>query len=136
MPDFLTHADWTFPVPMRYGPGRLVEIGDFCVQNNIANPLIVTDRGSRDLPFIERVSDVCLASKVQSVVFSDVSPNPTDQEIARGKRAFEEGRHDAVIAIGGGSGMDAGKAISLVGCNDTDLWAFKPPIDLTTGLKQ
>ena len=57
MPDFLTHADWTFPVPMRYGPGRLVEIGDFCVQNNIANPLIVTDRGSRDLPFIERVSD-------------------------------------------------------------------------------
>lgn len=124
MPNFLTHADWTFPVPIRYGPGRLVEIGEFCVQNNIANPLIVTDRGSRDLPFIERVSDVCLASKVQSVVFSDVSPNPTDQEIARGKRAFAQGRHDAVIAIGGGSGMDAGKAISLVGCNDTDLWAF------------
>ena len=80
MPNFLTHADWTF----RYRSDTAredFEIGEFCSQNNIANPLIVTDRGSRDLPFIERVGDVCLASKVQSVVFSDISPNPTDQKL-------------------------------------------------------
>ena len=48
MPNFLTAADWTFPIPIRYGPGRLSEIGAACKQFNITNPLIVTDRGSRE----------------------------------------------------------------------------------------
>jgi alcohol dehydrogenase class IV len=124
MPNFLTAADWTFPIPIRYGPGRLSEIGSACKQLNITNPLIVTDRGSRDLPFIDLVSSICHSNGIQRAVFSDVSPNPTDQEIARGEAVFNSGGHDGVIAIGGGSGMDAGKAISLVGQNDADLWDF------------
>ena len=124
MPNFLTAADWTFPIPIRYGPGRLSEIGVACKQFNITNPLIVTDRGSRELPFIDLVGTVCHSNGLQSAVFSDVSPNPTDEDIARGKTVFNRGEHDGVIAIGGGSGMDAGKAISLVGRNDADLWAF------------
>ncbi|MDG1957669.1 MAG: iron-containing alcohol dehydrogenase [Candidatus Binatia bacterium] len=124
MPNFLSNADWSFPVPIRYGPGRLSEIGVACKEHRLANPLIVTDRGSRDLPFIELVSRACHSAGVQSSVFSDVSPNPTDRNIALGKAAFNKGRHDGIIAIGGGSGMDAGKAISLVSRSNTDLWAF------------
>ncbi len=132
MPNFLTAADWTFPVPIHYGPGRLSEIGMACRQLAVANPLIVTDRGSRDLAFIEVASEACHAAGLRSSVFSEVAPNPTDENIALGKTVFNNGRHDGVIAIGGGSGMDAGKAISLIARNETDLWAFdydhpKPP---------
>jgi alcohol dehydrogenase class IV len=44
--------DWTFPVHIAYGPGRLAEIGYQCQQLGISNPLIVTDKGSHHLPFI------------------------------------------------------------------------------------
>ena len=52
------------------------------------------------------------------------APNPTDRDVAAGKAAFLAGGHDGVIALGGGSGMDAGKAISLVARNNHGLWDF------------
>jgi len=132
MPNFLAAADWTFPVPIHFGPGRLSEIGMACRQLAITNPLIVTDRGSRDLLFVEVTSEACRSAGVRSSVFSEVEPNPTDADIALGKTVFNEGCHDGIIAIGGGSGMDAGKAISLIARDETELWAFdydhpKPP---------
>jgi alcohol dehydrogenase class IV len=66
--------------------------------------------------------------------FSDVSPNPTDVEVVAGKAAFFAGGHDSIIALGGGSGMDAGKAISVVLNSPRDLWDFDynltPPAEL------
>ena len=50
--DLLVSQDWTFPVPIAYGPGRFSEIGKHCVREDISNPLIVTDRGSKDLPLL------------------------------------------------------------------------------------
>ena len=47
--------DWGFPVPIAYGPGRIAEVGRRCVGLGITNPLIVTDRGSRNLEFITRL---------------------------------------------------------------------------------
>ena len=53
--EILTPQDWGFPVPIAYGPGRIKEISTFCKNLNIQNPLIVTDSGSKDLPFIENL---------------------------------------------------------------------------------
>jgi len=58
-------------------------------------------------------------------LFFDVSPNPRDIEIESGRALFLSGEHDAVIAIGGGSGLDAGKAIGLTANNSLDLWDFE-----------
>ena len=49
----LDHKDWGFPVPIFYGPGRIAEIGSICKNLEINNPLIVTDRGSSKLSFIQ-----------------------------------------------------------------------------------
>ena len=133
MSEFLTTADWTFPIPIRYGPGRIQELGVVCLENGVKAPLIVTDHGSRDLSLITQALESVSDSGFKEVVFSQVSPNPTDQNIIAGREAFLEGGHDAVIAIGGGSGMDAGKAISLVAYYQCDLWDFdydKPVPDL------
>ena len=120
----LSH-DWIFPVPIAYGPGRLAEIGQKCVALGVRNPLIVTDRGSRELTFISRLVDYLSGAGLASGVFSGISPNPIDSEISFGRATYLSGNHDAIIAIGGGSAMDGAKAICLTANNDIDLWDFE-----------
>jgi alcohol dehydrogenase class IV len=123
--DILLPQDWTFPVPIAYGPGRLSEIGPRCIALGLKNPLIVTDTGSRDLPFIQQLRAYLRASGLSSGLFSNISPNPRDTEIGAGKQMFHAGQHDAIIAIGGGSAMDGAKSICLICNTETDLWAFE-----------
>ncbi len=123
--NILDAQDWSFPVPIAYGPGRLDEIGARCRALQISRPLIVTDRASVDLPFVAQLKDSLTKAGLGFDLFHDISPNPRDDEIGAGRQAFRDGRHDAVIAIGGGSAMDGGKSICLTARNDIDLWAFE-----------
>ena len=123
--ELLQSHDWDFPVPIAYGPGRLAEIGAHCSKLGIQNPLIVTDRGSKGLPFIQQLEGYISSADLNCAIFSEISPNPLDEEIYAGRDAFLKGGHDAVIAIGGGSAMDGGKSIGLVAHNDLDIWAFE-----------
>jgi alcohol dehydrogenase class IV len=123
--NLLEPQDWTFPVPIAYGPGRLKEIAAMCSEAGMSKPLIITDRGSRDLPFIADVGQYLQADGMSSNVYANISPNPRDDEIAAGCEAYRQGAHDGIIAIGGGSGMDGGKAICLVAASDIDLCAFE-----------
>lgn len=122
--DILQPQDWTFPVPIAYGPGRVSEIGQRCRAMGLTRPLIVTDRGSADLPFVAQVTDHLENAGLSSAVYSDISPNPRDDEIAAGRAAFRSDGHDAIIAIGGGSAMDGAKSICLTANNSMDLWTF------------
>lgn len=121
----LTPQDWSFPVPIAYGPGRLAELGEICSALGIQRPLIVTDRTSAKLPFIIQLKQILQDKGLYCDLFCDISPNPRDDEIGAGCDLFETGRHDSVIAIGGGSAMDGGKAICLTALNDIDLWDFE-----------
>ena len=129
--DYLSYQNWTFPVPIRYGPGRIKELSEICQTKGIKKPLVVTDNGSKNLKFIENIITDLEDHQLKPGFFSNISPNPRDTEILEGKLIFNKGGHDGIIAIGGGSGMDGGKAISLVANNDYDIWDFewekKPP---------
>jgi len=128
--------DWTFPVPIAYGPGRLGEIARSCRRLGINTPLVVTDRKSSDLPFVQFILDALCSDGLGAALFCDISPNPRDTEIAAGCEKFRHNDHDGVIAVGGGSGLDGGKAICLQAMTGRDLWSFDfdaapEPIDAT-----
>jgi alcohol dehydrogenase class IV len=94
----------------------------------------VTDRGSRNLPFIADLEQYLQEGNMTSQVYAEISPNPRDDEIAAGRAMYRDGDYDGIIAIGGGSGMDGGKAICTVANNEIDLWAFeyeKTPPDMS-----
>lgn len=120
----LEAADWSFPIPIAYGPGRIADLAAICATHGMRKPLVVTDRGSRELTFINAALLQLNAANIQAQLFAEVSPNPTDADIDNGRACYVSGRHDGIIAMGGGSGMDAGKAISLVANNSHNIWAF------------
>ena len=70
--EILAPQDWGFPVPISYGPGRLTEISEFCKNKNILNPLIVTDSGSIDLPFIHKLKEILSDSNIKSQIYSQI----------------------------------------------------------------
>ena len=123
--DILSNQDWTFPTTTYYGPGRFNEIAKFCEEFDIKNPLIVTDSGSRDLPFIKKLIALLSKNNIKSDFFYNISPNPGDVVISKGCEQFIYGSHDSIIAIGGGSAMDGGKSICLTVNSETPLWDFE-----------
>ena len=122
--NLLGNKDWGFTVTIFYGHGRISDIGSICKNLEIRNPLIVTDRGSSKLSFIQELSSLLSKNGISSEVFFEISPNPIGDEIGAGCNAYRDGKHDSIIGIGGGSGMDGAKAICLTVNNDIDLWAF------------
>ena len=131
--NYLSNQDWTFPTSIRYGPERVKELTEICNQKGIKRPMIVTDKGSKNLNFIDHILVDLKKNDIDSKIFANISPNPKDEEIVLGKSEFLNGNHDAIIAIGGGSGMDGGKAISLIANNDYDIWDFeweKTPVSI------
>jgi alcohol dehydrogenase class IV len=76
--NLLSNHDWSFPVPIAYGPGRLETLGQQASALALTNPLIVTDKGSAELPFIQTLQQALSNAGIESAVFSEVAPNPKD----------------------------------------------------------
>jgi len=105
--------------------GRSQEISSACEQLGIADPLLVTDLELSASPMVAKFLDSSRSRGVACGVFSRVKPNPTGTNVQEGVQAFHEGHHDGVIALGGGSALDAGKAIAFMAGQERSLWDFE-----------
>lgn len=117
--------DWNYPTNIRVGPGRIAELADACRQLNIRSPLVVTDPGLAKLPLVRNAVDRCTEAGLKSDLFFDIKGNPTGENVDAGVDVLRAGWHDGVIAFGGGSSMDAGKAIALMAGQKRPLWDFE-----------
>lgn len=118
-------VNWNYPTIIRNGIGRISELPQACRELGMSAPLLVTDSGLVTLPMITNAVDSCLQDGLECSVFSQIKSNPTRQNVEDGVSAYKDGKHDGVIAFGGGSALDAAKAIALLVGQDRPLWDFE-----------
>ena len=118
-------ANWSYPTAIRFGAGRISEIADACASAGIKNPLLVTDKGLAGLPITLATLDLLDAAGLGRAIFADVDPNPNEFNMEAGIAAFRTGRHDGVIAFGGGSGLDLGKMVAFMTAQTRPVWDFE-----------
>jgi len=117
-------GNWNYPTDIRIGPGRISELGQVCRDLGMLSPLLVTDPGLAELPMIDTAKASCQQAGIGVDVFSGIQGNPTGENIEAGMEAFRRGGHDSVIAFGGGSALDAGKAVALMAGQQHALFDF------------
>jgi alcohol dehydrogenase class IV len=102
---------FSFPTTVVFGPGSIAQLPERLEKLNVKHPLIVTDPGLADAEPVRKVRQL-LHEKCD--LFAKVAPNPAEADVIAAAKAFVDGRCDAVIAVGGGSAMDVGKALRLL----------------------
>ncbi len=118
-------ANWSYPTAIRFGAGRIAELGEACAAAGITRPLLVTDKGLAALPITEAALDLMEAAGLGRAVFSQVDPNPTEHNVEAGVAAYRAGGHDEVVAFGGGSGLDLAKMVAFMAGQTRPLWDFE-----------
>ena len=125
-------GNWNYPTSVRFGAGRVSELADACTSLGMRRPLLVTDRGLAALDIVATALGHLAAGGLGEAVFSGVDPNPTGANLDAGLRAYRDGGHDGVVAFGGGSALDLGKAIAFMSGQSRPVWDFEDVDDWWT----
>jgi alcohol dehydrogenase class IV len=121
----LPSANWNYPTAVKLGAGRIRELPQWCENLGMRRPLLITDPGLAALPLIGSVLAHCRSAGLECGLFHDIKGNPTGKNVDDGVAIFTAGDHDGVIAFGGGSALDAAKAVALMIGQDRPLWDFE-----------
>ena len=118
-------GNWSYPTAVRFGAGRISELGEACAAAGISRPLLVTDRGLAGLSITDRAREIMATAGLGDALFAEVDPNPNETNLAAGVVAYRAGGHDGVIAFGGGSGLDLGKMVAFMAGQTRPVWDFE-----------
>ncbi len=112
----LSLTTFSFPTPTLFGPGGLKTLPERLAFLGVKRPLVVTDGGLVQTEAFRQLSAALGESKRGDgwIVFSGVHPNPVEADVIDGAKAYLDSKCDGVVAFGGGSALDVGKAIRLI----------------------
>jgi len=115
-------ARWNYPTTIHVGAGLIKDLPQHAKDLGFARPLLVTDKNLAHLPMIQSALKSLEQAGLGAKCFAEVQGNPTDSNLAACIEAFRSGRHDGIIAIGGGSAMDVGKLCALMEGQSIPVW--------------
>jgi alcohol dehydrogenase class IV len=121
----LLTGNWNYPTKIWNGAGRIGDLADACAVAGITHPLIVTDKGLENSSIIATVCAVLAKAGLAHAVYAEVQGNPVGKNVDDGTALYRSGGHDGVVAVGGGSGLDVGKAIAFMAGQTRPLWDFE-----------
>ena len=120
----MTNYNWNYPTTVWVGKDRAKHLEKACYEIKTLKPLLVTDKDLINLEFIkDLVND--LEKKFKLSTFSNFSGNPTGENVDEGVEVFKKNSCDSVVAIGGGSALDVGKAIAFMSGQSRPIWDFE-----------
>ena len=120
----MTNYNWNYPTTVWVGKDRANDLEKACVEIKTLKPLLVTDKDLINLEFIkDLVND--LEKKFKLSTFFNFSGNPTGENVDEGVEIFKKNSCDSVVAIGGGSALDVGKAIAFMSGQSRPIWDFE-----------
>ena len=106
-------STWAFPTKIIFGAGSVAQVAGITRSLGIKRPLIVTDAGIVKCGLLERLASPLSNGRFEWATFDRVEGNPTEASVFPGVEIYQRENCDGVIALGGGSAIDAGKAIRL-----------------------
>ena len=124
--------NWNYPTTMWIGENRIEDLSLACKELNISNPLFVTDKDLNNLDLIKNIILRLKKSFENLATFSNFTGNPIGENVQEGVKVYNTSNCDGVIALGGGSGLDVGKAIAFMSNQSRPLWDFEDISDYWT----
>ena len=121
----MSKYNWNYPTTMWVGENRIADLGSACKQLNIKSPLLVTDSGLAKTQMVLNILEKLKNEGFKVSIFSKVVGNPTGKNVKEGVDIYNKDSCDGVIAFGGGSGLDVGKAVAFMSGQTLPIWDFE-----------
>ena len=118
-------SNWNYPTTMWVGEDRIKDLSIACKTLKINKPLLVTDSGLAKSKIVINVLKNLKEDGFLVELYSNVVGNPTGTNVTEGTDFFNKNNCDGVIAFGGGSGLDVGKAIAFMSGQTLPIWNFE-----------
>ena len=128
----MNKSNWNYPTTVWFGEGRIKDLHLACKQLKIKKPLLVTDNGLAQSQMVKELLKDLNDRSYATSIFSNVRGNPIGSNVTEGVEIFQKGNHDGVIAFGGGSGLDVGKAVAFMSGQSRPIWDFEDVGDYWT----
>ena len=121
----MNKINWNYPTNIWLGKNRIKDLSKACKQLNIKKPLLVTDRELYKTKMVLNMLNALQETEIEISIFSDLEGNPTAKNVDEGVKLYNDNKNDGVIAFGGGSSLDVGKAIAFMSAQDLPIWEFE-----------
>jgi len=118
-------SNWNYPTTIWVGKNRIDDLSLACKNLKINKPLFVTDKDLINLPITKNVIINLKKIYEELSIFSNFAGNPICENVEEGVSEFKNSNCDGVIAFGGGSGIDVGKAIAFMSGQSRPIWDFE-----------
>ena len=121
----MSNSNWNYPTTVWFGENRVKDLHIACKNLAITKPLFVTDQDLAKTDLVKKVIEDSNLKSLSINVFSNIKGNPVGSNVDEGVNVFKKNKHDGVIAFGGGSGLDVGKAIAFMSAQTKPIWDFE-----------
>lgn len=110
-------VQYNYPTTILLGQGSLDEFGKRLKTKKHAKILIVADKTLEQIGIVKKLTDILSAQGIAYDLFTDIHPNPIEEDVEKGVIAYKTGNCDSIIGLGGGSPIDVAKVIKVMIAN-------------------